>query len=121
MRSPFAAGVVLLLWASALEAQPAVPIFDTHIHYSAPDWGEYPEERILGILDRAGVTRALVSSTPDEGPLSLPRKAPARIVPILRPCRTREDMAGWWKDQSMVAYLESRLALAVHRRVGGVP
>ena len=40
MRSLFAAGVVLLLRASALEAQPALPIFDTHIHYSAPDWGE---------------------------------------------------------------------------------
>ena len=118
MRSLFAAGVVLLLWASALEAQPALPIFDTHIHYSAPDWGEYPEERILGILDRAGVTRALVSSTPDEGTLRLHRKDPARIVPILRPYRTREDMAGWWKDQSMVAYLESRLALGVHRGIG---
>src|SRR3990167_1951817 len=118
MRSLFAAGVVLLLWASALEAQPAVPIFDTHIHYSAPDWGEYPEERILGILDRAGVTRALVSSTPDEGTLRLHRKDPARIVPILRPYRTREDMAGGWKDQSMVAYLESRLALWVHRGIG---
>lgn len=118
MRRLFASGVVLLLWASALEAQPALPIFDTHIHYSAPDWGEYPEERILGILDRAGVTRALVSSTPDEGTLRLHRKDPARIVPILRPYRTREDMAGWWKDQSMVAYLESRLALGVHRGIG---
>lgn len=118
MRSLFAAGVAVLLWASALEAQPALPILDTHIHYSAPDWGEYPEERILGILDRAGVTRALVSSTPDEGTLRLHRKDPARIVPILRPYRTREDMAGWWKDQSMVAYLESRLALGVHRGIG---
>src|SRR3990170_1747444 len=111
MRGLFAAGVLLLLWASAPEAQPALPIFDTHIHYSAPDWGEYPEERILGILARAGVARALVSSTPDDGTLRLHRKDPARIVPILRPYRTREDMSGWWKDPSIVAYLESRLAL----------
>ncbi len=114
-----AAGLLVLLGASAPRAQPAgLPIFDTHIHYSAPDWGEYPEERILGILDRAGVTRALVSSTPDDGTLRLYRKDPARIVPILRPYRTREDMSDWWKDPSIVAYLESRLALGVHRGIG---
>ena len=119
MRRLVAAGVLGLLWASAPHAQPAAPpIFDTHIHYSAPDWAEYPEERILGILDRAGVKRALVSSTPDDGTLRLYRKDPARIVPILRPYRTREDMSGWWKDPSIVAYLESRLALGVHRGIG---
>ena len=105
--------------AARLGAQPGeLPIFDTHIHYSAPDWTEYPEERILGILEKAGVRRALVSSTPDEGTVRLHRKDPKRIVPILRPYRTREDMGHWYQDPAVLAYMESRLALGIHKGIG---
>jgi hypothetical protein len=100
-------------------AQPGeLPIFDTHIHYSAPDWTEYPEDRILGILQQAGVRRALVSSTPDEGTVRLHRRDPRRVVPILRPYRTREDMSHWYQDPAVLAYVEQRLALGIHRGIG---
>ena len=121
--SPPRLALVALLLAVAVApagAQPAapLPVFDTHIHYSAPDWVEYPEDRILGILSKAGVRRALVSSTPDEGTIRLYRKDPARIVPILRPYRTREDIGSWWQDPSVLAHIESRLALGVHKGIG---
>jgi Amidohydrolase len=109
----------LVAIAGAVRAQPAdLPIFDTHIHYSAPDWMEYPEDRILGILAQAGVKRALVSSTPDDGTIKLYQRDPRRIVPILRPYRTREDIGHWWQDPSVIPYLESRLALKVHKGIG---
>ncbi|HTK93707.1 MAG TPA: amidohydrolase family protein [Verrucomicrobiae bacterium] len=119
MRARLAVATALLLPAATLRAQSAdLPIFDTHIHYSAPDWTEYPEARILAILQQAGVKRALVSSTPDEGTIKLYQKDPQRIVPILRPYRTREDMGHWWQDPSVIPYLESRLALKVHKGIG---
>jgi hypothetical protein len=100
-------------------AQPAdLPIFDTHIHYSAPDWSEYPPERILGILEKAGIRRALVSSTPDDGTLLLHQKDSKRVVPILRPYRTREDIGHWWQDPSVLAYIEERLKRKVYRGIG---
>jgi hypothetical protein len=100
-------------------AQPGdLPIFDTHIHYSAPDWTEYPPERILSVLNKAGIKRALVSSTPDDGTITLYRKDPRRVVPILRPYRTREDIGHWWQDGSILAYLEQRLRLGVHKGIG---
>ena len=87
---PLLAVALVALGAEATRAQsPDLPIFDTHIHYSAPDWVEYPPERILGILEKAGIRRALVSSTPDDGTLTLHARDPKRIVPILRPYRTR--------------------------------
>lgn len=95
-----------------------LPIFDTHIHYSAPDWAEYPEERILGILAKAGIRRALVSSTPDDGTIKLFQKDPKRIVPILRPYRTRDDIGHWWQDPAVLAHIEARLALKVHKGIG---
>ena len=117
--SLLALAAALIAPAGAPRAQTAdLPIFDTHIHYSAPDWAEYPEERILGILQQAGVKRALVSSTPDDGTIKLYQRDPKRIVPILRPYRTREDIGHWWQDPSVIPYLESRLALKVHKGIG---
>ncbi len=112
------AAAFLALSAPSRAQTPDLPIFDTHIHYSAPDWTEYPEERILGILQQAGVKRALVSSTPDDGTIKLYQRDPKRIVPILRPYRTREDIGHWWQDPSVIPYLESRLALKVHKGIG---
>jgi hypothetical protein len=113
------AAALVLVIAGGVRAQTAdLPIFDTHIHYSAPDWSEYPEDRILGILAKAGVKRALVSSTPDDGTIRLHQKDPKRVVPILRPYRTRDDIGTWWQDASVIPYIESRLALKVHRGIG---
>ncbi len=119
-------GLVLLAIAAAClacAATPAVaaqdlPIFDAHIHYSQPAWDPYPPEAALAILDRAGVTRAFVSSTPDDGTLRLHAKAPDRIVPVLRPYRTRGDMGTWTKDPSILAYVEERLRRGIYRGIG---
>src|SRR5260221_12248721 len=46
-----------------------LPIFDTHIHYSRSDWDRLTPGRVLELLDQAGEQRALVSCTPDDGPL----------------------------------------------------
>src|SRR5437867_841042 len=85
-----------------------LPLFDTHIHYSMPDWSVYTPEAALGILGGAGVRRALVSSTPDDGTVRLYEKDPGRVVPELRPYRTRADMATWSRDPAVLAYVEER-------------
>ncbi len=111
----------LLLAAALLIPAPAAaqyPIFDSHIHYSRPDWDAYTPERILSILARAGVRRALVSSTPDDGTLKLYDKAPAGIVPSLRPYRTRDDMRTWPRDMAVAAYVEERLKRGIYRAIG---
>jgi hypothetical protein len=111
-------GVILsgLLLATA-QAQ-ELPIFDAHIHYSRPDWQVFTPERILAILDQAGVQRALVSSTPDDGTLQLYAAAPQRIVPFLRPYRTREDMGSWPSDPAVQAYVEERLKRGIYKGIG---
>ncbi len=107
-----------LLATAPLPAAAQLPIFDAHIHYSRPDWDGYPPERALSILARAGVRRAIVSSTPDDGTLKLYERAPKSIVPFLRPYRTREDMAGWARDPAVAAYVEERLKRGVYRGIG---
>ena len=94
------------------------PIFDAHIHYSRPDWSVYTPERALSILAQAGVHRAIVSSTPDDGTVMLYEKAPAGIVPFLRPYRTRDDMGSWTRDAAVAAYVEERLKRGIYRGIG---
>ena len=95
-----------------------LPIFDTHIHYSRPDWSVYSPEDVLKIFDRAGVRRALVSSTPDEGTLKLHEKAPHRIAPELRPYRERSDIQSWFSDATIIPYVEERLKRGIYKGIG---
>ena len=95
-----------------------LPIFDTHIHYNQPDWAPYPPDAILKIMDQAGIRRALVSSTPDDGTLKLYEKDPKRIIPFLRPYRNPNDPASWYRDSTIPAYLEGRLKRQIYKGIG---
>jgi len=108
--------VVALLAPTTAGAQ--YPLFDAHIHYSRPDWDTYTPERILAILAKAGVKRALVSSTPDDGTLKLYDKAPGTIVPSLRVYRTRDDMSTWPRDPAIATYVEERFKRGIYRAIG---
>jgi hypothetical protein len=121
---PRALAVLLLsLWAPAAQAQTAqqdadLPIFDAHLHYNRDQWSVYAVEDILALMDRAGVQKAFVSSTPDDGTLMLYDRAPERIVPDLRPYRVPSDQFSWTRDSSILDYLQERLDLAPYRGLG---
>jgi Amidohydrolase len=117
MRRSLLLALLVVLGAEA-PAAAQFPIFDAHIHYSRPDWEAYTPERALSILAAAGVRRAIVSSTPDDGTLKLYEKAPKSVVPFLRPYRTRDDMGSWPRDPGVQAYVEERLKRGIYRGIG---
>ena len=67
---------------------------------------------------RPGIKRALVSSSGDEGTQRLVAEAPDLVLPSLRPYRTRGDVATWVRDESVVAFLEDRLARQRYVAIG---
>jgi hypothetical protein len=95
-----------------------LPIFDAHIHYSREAWSLYSVDEALALLDEAGIVRAFVSSTPDEGSLLLKARAPDRIVLDLRPYRIPSDLATWTRDPNILPYLQERLAERPYRGIG---
>jgi hypothetical protein len=113
---------LVLVAASATAVSAAadddLPIFDTHIHYNRDAWALYSVDEALALLDQAGVRKAYVSSTPDEGTLQLYTRAPDRIVLDLRPYRIPADQARWTRDSSILEYLEGRLAERAYRGIG---
>ncbi len=68
-----------------------------------------PPPAALDVLRKAGVKRALVSSSNDDGQQRLAELAPDVILPSLRPYRARGETASWVRDGSVPPYLEERL------------
>jgi hypothetical protein len=122
-RSGLAGPLLLLLFlalpARSLRAQ-ELPLFDAHIHYSRQAWELYPPAEVIRLLDLAGIRRALVSSTPDEGTRRLYDAAPDRVVPLLRLYRDSGSSSAWHRDASFLDYVERELASGFYRGVGEV-
>jgi hypothetical protein len=102
----FAFVLGLAAWeAAAIE----LPIFDAHVHYSHDAWDNLPPKDAIAILRKAGLKRALVSSSGDEGTQRLAAEAPDLVLPSLRPYRHRGDLSTWVRDESVIGFLEERL------------
>ncbi len=110
-------------WLISLLIVPAVraadlPMFDAHIHYSQEAWERMPPKEAIALLRKAGVKRALVSSTNDDGNQKLYAEAPDLILPSLRTYRTRADIGTWFKDEAVATYLRERLKKYRYAAIG---
>jgi Amidohydrolase len=106
--------VLFPLAAAAAE----LPIFDAHLHYSHDAWESVPPAQAIAMLRKAGVKRALVSSSGDDGQQRLAALAPDLIIPELRPYRSRADTGTWFRDETVIPYLEERLAKFKYAGIG---
>ncbi len=95
-----------------------LPIFDAHMHYSHDAWESVPVEQVLAILRKAGVRKALISSSGDEGQQRLYRAAPDLIIPELRPYRSRGVTGTWFRDETVIQYLEDHLKKFKYAGIG---
>lgn len=95
-----------------------LPIFDAHVHYSHDAWENLPPKAAIELLRKAGVKRALVSSSNDDGNQKLVAEAPGMILSSLRPYRSRGEIGTWVRDESVIRYLEERLAKYKYVAIG---
>lgn len=108
--------LALLPMAGAAWAQRA--LIDTHIHYSHDAWEMLPPAKAIEVLREAGLKRAFVSSSSDDGTQMLYRLAPDLVVPVLRPYRRRGETGTWVRDDSVPAMLEQRLDAYTYAGIG---
>lgn len=101
-------------WAHAAD----LPLFDAHIHYSHDAWEATPPKEAIAILRKAGLKRAVVSSSGDDGTQRLLAAAPDLIVPSLRPYRNRSEVSTWVRDDTVAAFLEERVRNARYAAIG---
>ena len=94
---------------ASLAEDPVLPIFDAHLHYSHDAWDVLPPKQAIALLRQAGLKRAMVSSSSDEGTQKLFAEAPDLVLPVLRPYRSRGEIGSWMHDASVVTHMEQRL------------
>lgn len=92
------------------EGSDKFPIFDAHIHYSHDVWQAISPKDAIRRLREAGVTRAMVSSSSDDGTQRLYEADPEFVIPVLRPYRRRGTLDSWMFDETVIPYLKERLA-----------
>src|SRR3954465_7492546 len=110
--------LALLLGACGFANAQELPIFDAHLHYSHDAWESVPVDQAIALLRKAGLKRALISSAGDEGQQRLYAAAPDLVIPVLRPYRRRGEIGSWFKDPTVVNYLEEKLAKFRYAAIG---
>lgn len=121
MTTQIQAKIVLIAAAIGL-AQPSLsdqlPIFDAHMHYSHDAVERIPPEEVAKLLRDAGVKKALVSSSDDNGTQLLRAAAPDIVVPALRPYRRRGEINSWMHDPDVIDYLTDKLSRYEYEAIG---
>ena len=116
--------IMAALWGAsttlpaASAAEPRLPIFDAHVHYSHDAWDRTPPREAVAILRKAGLKRAMVSSSSDDGTQKLYAEAPDLVVPSLRPYRKRGEISTWVRDETIIPHLEDRLKKYRYAAIG---
>jgi len=105
----FSALSIILFTTTGDTYRDALPLFDAHIHYNHDVWKAVSPKEAIERLRKAGVVRALVSSSSDDGTQKLYAEASDLIVPELRPYRKNGETASWLRDESIIAHVEQRL------------
>lgn len=101
--------IILMVPGSALCETQQQPIFDAHIHYSHDVWDAITPQDAIRRLRAAGIIRAMVSSSSDEGTRMLYQADPDFVIPALRPYRERGTIDSWMYDTTIIPYLKQRL------------
>src|SRR5262245_41147807 len=114
----FAAALAGGLSTPSAMAQAPRPLIDVHIHYSQDAWAMLPPPEAIKVLRQAGLKKAFVSSSSDDGTQMLLKAAPDLIVPVLRPYRARGETGSWTKDPTIIAHVEGRLKVNTYAGIG---
>lgn len=118
MRVLFLAVSLTVALGNAPAGADDLPIFDAHMHYSHDAWTVVPPKEVVEILKKAGVKRAMVSSSNNEGTRMLQDVAPDIIVPELRPYRSRGLLSTWMRDPTVIPYVEELLSRRKYVAIG---
>lgn len=107
-----------LAMAATIAAAAERPLIDAHIHYSHDAWEMLPPEDAVDVLRKAGLKRAFVSSSSDDGTQKLYAVGREIVVPVLRPYRRRGETGTWLRDETVVDMVAERLSQNTYAGIG---
>ena len=117
---PHYLATIIFIWLMGFVQTSAgeLPLFDAHVHYSEDIWQAIPADDAIIRLEKQGIRRAIVSSTPANGAIKLYEQNPGLVIPFLRPYRTPDDRRDWYKNPDILNYIRSQLESFDYRGLG---
>jgi hypothetical protein len=117
---PHYLATIIFIWLMGFAQTSAgeFPLFDAHVHYSEDIWQTIPTDDAIKRLEKQGIRRAIVSSTPANGAIKLFKQNPELVIPFLRPYRTPDDRSDWYKNPDILKYVRSQLESFDYRGLG---
>ena len=100
--------------------QPALKIFDAHLHYNQEPNPTFPLDKVLETFRRNNVGGIIANSRPNKGTHQLvDAKAPGLwVVPFIRPYRQRSDIQTWFDDPAIWELIQSEYRRGYYRGIG---
>ena len=108
----------VLLYIAFWQPHYSPPIFDAQVHYNEESWRRVSVDAVLHTSEEINVPWLLVASIPNDGTWQLYYQAPQRVIPMLVPAFSREDLESWFNDEKIAAYLETELQQKPYRGIG---
>ncbi|MBI4986098.1 MAG: amidohydrolase family protein [Rhodocyclales bacterium] len=120
---PFLLGLALaagLPLHTARAAEPALPLFDAHLHYNWEPVPHFPLEKVLALFRAHGIMGVLATSRPNDGTRALYEAKPRDVwvVPFIRPYRVRPDIQTWMRDPQTEALIAAEYQRGYYQGIG---
>jgi len=120
---PFLLGLALaagLPLRTAQAAEPALPLFDAHLHYNWEPQAHFPLEKVLALFRAHGIMGVLATSRPNDGTRALYEAKPRDVwvVPFIRPYRVRPDIQTWMRDPQTEALIAAEYQRGYYQGIG---
>ena len=111
---------IIFLWLLGFVQTSAgeLPLFDAHVHYNEDIWQAISPDDAIKRLEKQGIRRAIVSSTPANGAITLFKQNPELVIPFLRPYRSPADRRDWYKNPDILKYVRTQLESFDYRGLG---
>jgi hypothetical protein len=116
----FAFSAAIAFSPGTAPAQPALELFDAHLHYNQEPAPFYSLDQVLELFRRNNVTGIVATSRPNKGTRQLmDSKAPGlTVVPFLRPYRVRSDIQSWFRDNASIELIREEFKRGYYRGIG---
>jgi Amidohydrolase len=92
------------------------PLFDAHLHYNEEAQSPHPMTDVLSRMQRNRVKAIVANSRPNDGTRNLAAskeqaaRAGVTVIPFIRLYRSRADMEGWFRDETIYQMVLDELA-----------
>jgi hypothetical protein len=100
--------------------QPALPLFDAHLHYNWEPVPHFTLEQVLNLFREQNITGIIATSRPNDGTRALYEAKPKDtwVVPFIRPYRVRPDIQTWMSDPQTEELIATEFKRGYYQGIG---